>query len=137
VVRVQIVATDAGPVFDALAPRFGHTVRLRVQAMASEQEMHHRVIGLHVGQSPISATLAPPPSTPALPLSKIEVGIALIGADIAVNLSELCKQLQLPKPPRGYLGEEGCWPKFRGAPSCQDWRPRRREVRASYPNRFA
>lgn len=107
VVRGEIVATNAGRVFDALAPAFGDTIGLRVQAMASEQEMHQGVTAFRVGQSPLSVTLAPPPSHPALPLSKIEVGISLLGAGIAVQrVSDAKVRFEIESFPHGTIAFE-------------------------------
>jgi hypothetical protein len=107
VVRGEIVATNAGRVLDALAPQFGQTIELRVQAMAFEHEMHQGSIAFRVGQSPLSVTLAPPPSHPALPVSKIEVGISLIGAGIAVQrVSDAKGRFEIESLPQGTIAFE-------------------------------
>ena len=81
----EIVATYPDRVFDSLAPRFDHTIRLRVHAMASSHEMHYGTIAFRVGQSPLSGTLVPPPSNPALSVSNVDLGISLIGAGIGLQ----------------------------------------------------
>ena len=53
--------------------------------MATERAMHQGRIEFRVGQWPLSVTLEPPPSNRALPVSKVEVGITLLGAGIAVQ----------------------------------------------------
>ena len=85
VVGGELVANDAGRVFEVLAPQFDAPIVLQVQAMATGQAMHEGKIEFRVGQWPLSVTLEPPPSNRALPISKIEVGITLLGAGIAVQ----------------------------------------------------
>lgn len=85
VVGGALVAKDAGRVFEVLGPQFGAPIVLQVQAMATERAMHQGNIEFRVGQWPLSVTLEPPPSNRALAVSRIEVGITLLGAGIAVQ----------------------------------------------------
>ena len=86
VVNGEIVATNPARVFEALRPQFGETVVLNVHAMASaDDEAHDGRFAFRVGQWPLSVTLEAPPSNPALSVSKIEVGVSLLGAGIAVQ----------------------------------------------------
>ena len=102
VVRGEIVAKDADRLFKVLAPRFAETIHLQVHAMASETAMHDATIAFRVGQWPLSVTLEPPPSNPALRVSRIEVGISLPGAGIAVQrVSDAKGRFEVPALPSG------------------------------------
>jgi hypothetical protein len=107
VVRGKIVATNPRQVFDALAPQFGETIQVQVQAMASEHQLHHGEFGFRVGQSPLSIRLEAPPSNRALPVSRIAVGISLPGAGIAVErLSDAQGRLTVDSFPHGTVSIE-------------------------------
>ena len=72
-----------------------------------DQELHQGTIAFRVGQSPLSVTLAPPPSNPALAVSNIEVGISLIGAGIALQrVSDVKGRLEIESLPHGTIGLE-------------------------------
>ncbi len=106
VVRGELVSTDAGRVFEALAPQIWQTIALQVQAMF-DHELHQGTIAFRVGQSPLSVTLAPPPSNPALAVSNIEVGVSLIGAGIALQrVSDANGRLEIESLPHGTIGLE-------------------------------
>ena len=107
VVGGEIVARDAGAVFDAAAPTFGHPIRLRVGAMAGPNERHAGVIAFHVARSPLSVTLAAPPSNPALPVSGVEVGISLLGGGVGLQrVSDAEGRLHVDAVPHGTVALE-------------------------------
>ena len=107
VVRGEIIATNAAAVFEALRPYFGETIVLQVQAMASSSAMHQGTVAFRVARWPLSVTLEAPPSNPALSLSKIEVGISVIGAGIAVQrVSDAKGSFEVASFPEGTVALE-------------------------------
>ena len=93
-----IVAKSPAQVFDALAKHFGETITLQVD---SEK------VRFRVGQSGLAVTLAPPPSNPSLPVSKIAVGVSLVGAGIATErVSDAKGRFELKSFPHGTVAFE-------------------------------
>ena len=81
---------------------------LTVHAKASSaDEAHDGRFAFRMGQWPLSVTLEAPPSNPALSVSKIEVGISLIGAGIAVQrVSEATGRFEVASFPEGPVALE-------------------------------
>ena len=93
-----IVAKNPAQVFDALAKHYGETITLQVDS----EEVRFRV-----GQSGLVVTLAPPPSNPSLPVSKIAVGVSLVGAGIATErVSDAKGRIELKSFPHGTVALE-------------------------------
>ena len=100
----ELVATSAGRVFEVLRPYFGKTIILQVQAMTSSSAMHQGRVAFRVGQWPLTVTLEAPPSSRALSVSNIEVGVSLIGAGIAVQrVSDAKGRLEVSSFPQGTI----------------------------------
>jgi hypothetical protein len=93
-----IVAKSPAQVFAALAKHFGETITLRVDS----NEVRFRV-----GQSGLVVTLSPPPSNPGLPVSKIAVGVSLVGAGVATEgMSDAKGRFELKSFPHGPVAFE-------------------------------
>jgi hypothetical protein len=105
--RGAIVAANGAAVLAALERWFEKTIYLRVQAMSSGGLLHYDEIAFRVGQSPLTVTLAAPPSNPSLPVSNIDVGISLVGAGIAMQrTSDANGRLEVASLPHGTIALE-------------------------------
>ena len=87
--------------------RQNQSVLMCTRHASSDDEAHDGTFAFRVGQWPLSVTLEAPPSNPALALSKIDVGISLIGAGIAVQrVSDAKGRLEVASFPEGTFALE-------------------------------
>ncbi len=75
--------------------------------MDASGHMHAGEVRFRVGQSGLVVTLSPPPSNPGLPVSKIAVGVSLVGAGIATErVSDAKGRFELKSFPHGTIAFE-------------------------------